>query len=135
MLQQGKQHRIVQLIQTAEGMFFGAVRAIVPLERKQKKGSESHEGVFKVELGEHILVCRMNHRQGVAPHCLPAPTGSRFLFVPSHTRNKQWKPLQPAWARCGDCTLLIQAHLIRPSCRHSSGSSRIISSPVNLWRH
>lgn len=44
-------------------------------------------GFFKVEVGEYMLVCQMNHQQGVAPHCPPAPAGSCFLFIPSHTRQ------------------------------------------------
>lgn len=96
-----------------------AVCVIVLLERKQRRKGVSHSawGVFKVDPREHILVCRMNHQQGVAARCPPAPPA----HVSPAPSPRWWEPKSSYnhYADCGMSSLCIQANLINQSTKQS----------------
>lgn len=127
----GKQHGIVRRIQTAEGMFFSAVRVIVPLQRKQKKGSESHEGFSRLN-SESTFWCARWIISRVWPLIVRPLRPARVSSSSHLTLTQTVETLTAGRARCGVCTLSIQAHLIQPPRRRSSGSSEMVSSALKL---
>lgn len=70
-----------------------SVCVIVLLERKLKRKGVSHSvwGVLKVDPRGHILVYQMNHQQGVAARCPPAPAHVSFSPFPRWWKSKIFK--------------------------------------------
>lgn len=68
-----------------------------------------------VDPKEHILVCQMNHQQGVAAHCPPAAPA--HVSSTSHQLSLQTvqRILRNHNADCGMPSLCIQANLVNLS--------------------
>lgn len=118
-VRRGKQHRIVHLADTAEGMFFRAECVWSSCWRENRRKAVSHTAcrVFEVEPREHILV---NHQQGVAA---PLLARSDQLVFPLHPVSQSQQTVETpkrsfttGRPECGALTLCVQANLIHPSC-------------------